>query len=160
MWHLDKNEMKSLQDDSGFTLLELLVVLVILTLIIGLAGPVVLRQFGRAKTDAARVEVERILTDLEFFRVDVGRFPSEAEGLNALLRAPEGALNWQGPYISKASQLQDPWGSQYQYALPNTQTPIVSTFGADGVQGGTGEDQDVSSTDGTTLENNGAATNQ
>jgi general secretion pathway protein G len=136
---LDKN-------DEGYTLLELLVVLVILTLIIGLAGPVVLRQFGSAKTNTAKIEVNRIATDAEFFRVDVGRFPTQEEGLQALITQPESAAGWAGPYLPKLSQLNDPWGNEYLYTLGSDgETIEVRSLGADGAQGGSGENVDVSS---------------
>lgn len=148
MWHSKKKLVVGLREEEGYTLLELLVVLVILTLIIGIAGPVVLRQFGTAKTSTARVEVNRLVTDLEFFRVDTGRFPAQEEGLQALLTAPDGLDNWNGPYLPKASQLTDPWGRDYIYNLAaDGETVTVSTLGADGAQGGSGENEDVSSQD-------------
>lgn len=148
MWHFRRIVMRGIKKDEGYTLLELLVVLVILTLIIGIAGPVVLRQFGTAKTSTARVEVNRLVTDLEFFRVDTGRFPTQEEGLQALLQAPDGLDSWSGPYLPKASQLNDPWGREYVYTLSaDGETVIVSTLGADGAQGGEGENADVSSQD-------------
>jgi len=148
MWLFKKKIRAAVADEEGYTLLELLVVLVILTLIIGLAGPVVLRQFGTAKTNTAKVEVNRLVTDLEFFRVDVGRFPTEEEGLNALLVAPESAEGWAGPYLPKASQLNDPWGREYVYSLEGDgETVEVSSLGLDGAAGGSGENADVSSRD-------------
>ena len=135
-------------NDDGYTLLELLVVLVILTLIIGIAGPMVLRQFGTAKSNTASIEVNRLLTDLEFFRVDVGRFPTEEEGLQSLLTRPEGLDTWQGPYLPKESQLNDPWSRPYLYSLSaDGQVATVSSLGADGLAGGSGENADVSSAD-------------
>ena len=148
MWHFKKLKKRELSDDSGYTLLELLVVLVILSLIIGLAGPAVLRQFSTAKSKTASIEVNRLATNLEFFRVDMGRFPSQDEGLGALYSLSENAENWNGPYIPKLSQLQDPWGNDYIYTLSEDgETIEVSSLGADGVENGTGEDADVSSLD-------------
>jgi len=133
-------------NDDGYTLLELLVVLVILTLIVGIAGPQILRQFGKAKSDTARIEVNRLVTEVEFFRVDVGRFPTSEEGLSALLSQPENAGGWSGPYLSKASQVNDPWDNPYLYSLSIDGRGVeISSLGADGVAGGTGEDTDVSS---------------
>jgi general secretion pathway protein G len=146
MWHFKNKTKKVLEDDQGYTLLELLVVLVILTLIVGIAGPMVLRQFGKAKSDTARIEVNRLVTDLEFFRVDVGRFPTESEGLSALLSQPADAVGWSGPYLPKSSQTLDPWGTTYVYAVAaDGQTVTVSSLGADGAAGGSGEDTDISS---------------
>ena len=148
MWHFKKIYREKLADDRGLTLLELLVVLVILSLIIGLAGPTILRQFGTAKTRTAGIEVNRLVTNLEFFRVDMGRFPTEQEGLNVLFTPPENATGWNGPYIQKLSQLQDPWGNDYLYTLSEDGEVVeVSTLGADGAENGTGEDADVSSLD-------------
>lgn len=146
MWHYKTKLVKAANKDEGYTLLELLVVLVILTLIVGIAGPMVLRQFGKAKSDTARIEVNRLVTDLEFFRVDVGRFPTEAEGLSALLSQPADAAGWSGPYLPKASQTLDPWGNAYIYDLSDDGQGVeVSSLGADGAAGGTGENADISS---------------
>lgn len=148
MLHSKEKIVNHLGRDEGYTLLELLVVLVIVTLIIGIAGPVVLRQFGTAKTSTARVEVNRLVNSLEFFNVDTQRFPTQEEGLQALLTAPDGLVNWNGPYLPKASQLIDPWGREYVYSLAaDGATVIVSTLGADGAEGGSGENEDVSSQD-------------
>lgn len=148
MLHFRKKMREKLAEDKGFTLLELLVVLVILSLIVGLAAPAILQQFGTAKNKTAGIEVNRLVTNLEFYRVDVGQFPTEEEGLAALLTAPDGALNWNGPYIQKESQLFDPWGNAYIYVISADGDSIeVLSLGADGVEAGTGEDADVSSLD-------------
>ena len=146
MWHSKKRMATAAMDERGYTLLELLVVLVVLTLIVGIAGPAVINQFSKAKSDTARIEVNRLVTDLEFFRVDVGRFPSEAEGLSALLSQPADAPGWSGPYLPKQSQTLDPWGNAYLYDLSDDGSRVsVSSLGADGATGGTGENADVSS---------------
>lgn len=148
MLHFKRKLRSAVAAEEGYTLLELLVVLVILTFIIGLAGPVVLRQFGTAKTNTAKIEVNRLVTDLEFFRVDVGRFPTAEEGLASLLNAPDGAVGWSGPYLPKASQMNDPWGREYVYAVADGGEGVeVSSLGLDGAEGGTGENADVSSLD-------------
>lgn len=145
---IDATTRDVLREEEGYTLLELLVVLVILTLIIGIAGPVVLRQFGTAKVNTARIEVNRLVTDLEFFRVDTGRFPTQDEGLEALLVQPNNLAGWSGPYLPKASQLNDPWGRAYIYQLAGDGDVVeVSSLGADGAEGGAGENADVSSND-------------
>ncbi len=143
-----EKKVAKLCDDKGYTLLELLVVLVILTLIIGIAGPMVLRQFGTAKSNTASVEVNRLMTNLQFYKVDVGSFPTDEQGLDALLSSPDGENTWQGPYVGKESQLYDPWGNKYLYrSSSDGDTAEVYSLGADGVEGGDGEDADISSND-------------
>lgn len=128
----------------GFTLIELLVVLAILTLLAGLVGPRVLGQLGGAKTKTAGVQIADLDKSLELFKLDVGRFPTSEEGLNALVSKPGNAAGWNGPYL-KGGVPTDPWGKPYQYALNGGVVEIVS-FGADGVAGGEGENADVRNT--------------
>lgn len=142
MLHFKKKLTDAVRDDEGMTLLELLVVLVILTLIVGIAGPMVIRQFETAKSNTALIEVNRLKTDVEFFRVDVGRYPTSDEGLGVLLSSD--AENWNGPYVEKAAMLVDPWGNDYLYTMVGG-VPVISSLGADGAEGGSGEDADVRS---------------
>ena len=131
---------------TGYTLLELLVVLAILVLIVGIAAPLVLKQFGNAKTDTAKVQVNALAGNVEFFILDVGRAPTQDEGLGALVKQPSGVTRWRGPYIKKQSQLTDPWGNPYLYRLTSGNSPFeIVSLGADGEEGGEGEDKDVSS---------------
>jgi len=144
MWHFKKNMREAAKDEAGYTLLELLVVLVIVTLIVGIAGPMVIRQFETAKSNTARIGVNRLMTDLELFRVDTGRWPTEEEDLDALISSD--ATGWNGPYLPKASMLDDPWGNKYLYTLDGD-VPEVRSLGRDGVEDGEGEDADISSKD-------------
>ena len=130
----------------GFTLVELLVVLAILTLLAGLVGPRVLSQLGGAKSKTAAVQIADLDKALELFKLDVGRFPSTDEGLQALMQKPASvASGWSGPYL-KGSLPTDPWGKAYQYTLqPNGAVEIVS-LGADGAPGGEGENADIRNT--------------
>jgi general secretion pathway protein G len=127
----------------GFTLIELLVVLVILTLLAGLVGPKVMNQLGGAKSKTAALQISDLEKSLELFKLDVGRFPNTAEGLNALSVRPGSANGWNGPYI-KGNVPNDPWGKPYAYTSPTTNGGVeISTLGADGVAGGTGENADI-----------------
>jgi general secretion pathway protein G len=127
---------------AGFTLVELLVVLAILTLLAGLVGPRVLGQLGGAKSKTAAVQIADLDKALELFKLDVGRFPTTEEGLGALLqRPPSVASGWAGPYL-KGSLPNDPWGKPYRYQLANGAVQIVS-LGADGAPGGEGENADI-----------------
>ena len=126
--------------------MELLVVLVILGLIAGFATPQVIKFLGKAKADAARVQVERLSGVLDLYRLELGRYPTSGEGLEALLEAPVDAANWNGPYLKKADALTDPWGQPYVYQSPGDHGDFdLYTLGADGAEGGDGEDRDVTS---------------
>ncbi|RQO82519.1 type II secretion system major pseudopilin GspG [Acidovorax sp. FJL06] len=128
---------------SGFTLIELLVVLVILTLLAGLVGPKVLDQLGGAKSKTAKIQISEIEQSLDLFKLDVGRYPSDAEGLRALVERPATAQGWTAPYLKKGLPT-DPWGAAYLYKNPGRHGgPDVFSLGADGKPGGDGENADV-----------------
>lgn len=130
----------------GFTLVELLVVLVILGLIAAFAAPQVIKYLGRAKTDAARIQIERLSGVLDLYRLEVGGYPTSDDGLQALMEQPPDAEKWNGPYLKKADALTDPWGRPYIYQSPGEHGDFdLSTLGADGSDGGDGEDQDLTS---------------
>jgi len=131
----------------GFTLVELLVVLAILGMLAALVGPQVLNQLGGAKSKSAQIQIRDLEQALELYKLDVGRFPNNAEGLEALVQAPGGARGWNGPYLKKDQVPVDPWGNAYEYRFPapdGVGYEIVS-FGADGREGGAGEAADVTS---------------
>jgi general secretion pathway protein G len=131
---------------SGFTLIELLVVLVILGLLAAFAAPQVLNYLSRAKADVAKAQVQNIASILDLYRLEVGRYPSEEEGLDALLEPPPDAPRWNGPYVKKRDALIDPWGQMYIYQYPGEHGAYdLYSFGADQSEGGEGEDQDVTS---------------
>jgi general secretion pathway protein G len=128
----------------GFTLVELLVVLVILSLVMGLVGPRVLGYLSTSRSRAAALQVQSFASALDLFFLDLGRYPSESEGLAALVRAPSGADGWGGPYIQQTDVPADPWGNPYQYSVPGTNGPyLIMSTGADGQAGGTGDDADI-----------------
>ena len=127
----------------GFTLIELLVVLAILTMLAGLVGPRVLGLLGGAKSKTAGVQIADIEKALEIYKLDVGRFPSTEEGLDALTKKPGSANGWNGPYL-KGGLPSDPWGNPYRYASPGANGGIdIISLGADGAPGGEGENADI-----------------
>lgn len=129
----------------GFTLVELLVVLVILSLVMGLVGPRVIGYLSSSRQKAARLQVESFASALDLFYLDAGRYPTSSEGLDALVKRPAGIANWSGPYTSKDAIPLDPWGNAYQYKTPGQKAPYsITSFGADGKKGGTGDDADIS----------------
>ena len=131
---------------AGFTLVELLVVLIILGLIAAFAAPQVIKFVGGAKTDSAKIQIERLSSVLDLYRLQVGRYPSDDESLNALMEQPADAPNWDGPYLKKADSLIDPWGRPYLYRFPGEHGDYdIYTLGADGQEDGEGENQDLTS---------------
>jgi general secretion pathway protein G len=133
-----------LRRSQGFTLIELLVALAILALIAGIAVPQVLKYLAGAKTDTAQIQIESLGGALDLYRLDVGRYPAEGEGLKALVERPLEAESWNGPYIKKAEGLIDPWGNPYIYDSPGEHGDYdLYSLGADGAEGGEDEDQDV-----------------
>lgn len=132
----------------GFTLIELLVVLFILGLLAGLAGPQVMNYLGESKTKAAKLQIEEFGSSLDLYKLDVGRYPSGEDGLQALVQAPSGAGadRWRGPYLKKKNLPKDPWGNDYRYVAPGSHGAYdIVSLGADGREGGEGEDKDVAS---------------
>ncbi len=125
-------------------MLEMMVVLAIIALIAGIAAPRLMENFGRAKSKAAEIQMGTVKSAVQFFFLDTGRYPSEAEGLEALVVAPNGAKNWRGPYLD-AQDLNDPWGRKYTLRAPGASQPFeIWTYGRDGKEGGTSEDSDIS----------------
>lgn len=131
---------------AGFTLLELLVVMVILGLLAAVATPQVMNYLGRAKSDAAAIQLERLSAVLDLYRLDVGRYPSQDEGLEALVVTPANAERWNGPYVTSRDSIVDPWGQVYVYRFPGDHGAYdLFTLGSDRSEGGDGEDRDVTS---------------
>lgn len=132
--------------ESGFTLLELLVVLAILGLLVGLVAPAVMRQFGTAKEKIARIEVERLGTQLDNYKLDVGTYPTTEQGLQSLITRPPGVKRWDGPYLKGGKPPEDPWNHPYLYRIPS-QRPghdyDLYSLGPTGQPGGTGNDAPI-----------------
>lgn len=129
---------------AGFTLLELLVVILIIGLLTGIVGPRFLGQIGRSETTTAQAQLDAIDKALQAYRVDVGHFPTTNQGLKALVTAPLEEPRWRGPYMQRDIPA-DPWGKAYVYRTPggNGRDYELMSYGADGVPGGTGNDADI-----------------
>jgi general secretion pathway protein G len=127
----------------GFTLLELLVVMVIIGLLVGYVGPKYFAQVGKSEIKAARAQIDALEKALDQYRLDTGHYPSTAQGLAALNTKPSGDARWDGPYLKK-NVPPDPWGNPYQYKSPGDHGELdLFSFGKDGQLGGTGEDADI-----------------
>ncbi len=138
---------KSAHMQHGFTLVEMLVVLVIIGMLAGLVGPKLFGRVDSSKVKTAEVQIKMFKGSLETFRLDVGRFPTQAEGLLVLNQAPteeKARAHWHGPYLDQDVPL-DPWGNPYLYSLPgaNGQPFALYSVGADGKRGGEGIDADI-----------------
>ena len=133
-----------LSGSAGFTLIEMLVVLVIIGLIMGLVGPRVLNYLTDARVKAARLQIEAFSSALDLYYLDSGRYPATAEGLNALVRRPGNVESWNGPYLKGGVVPPDPWGNPYVYRAPAERAPFeIVSLGSDGRDGGTGSAADV-----------------
>jgi len=128
----------------GFTLLELMVVLLILALLASIAAPRVTKYLRKAKTDTAKIQVHALAAAVDSFQLDTGRFPTNDEGLKVLVDRPPNTANWDGPYITKRDSLIDPWGKLYFYKIPGRVSDYdIYTLGSDQKEGGEGDAADV-----------------
>lgn len=130
----------------GFTLLELLVVIVIIGLLAAYVGPKYFAQLGKSEVTVAKAQIDALDKSLDTYRLDVGRYPSSEEGLAALMTAPPSAgARWNGPYLKKGVP-PDPWGHAYQYRAPGSKGEYeIVSLGKDGQPGGAGDNADISS---------------
>lgn len=133
------------QRHRGFTLLELLVVLVVLGLLAGIVGPKYFNQLGKSEAKVARAQVESLVKALDLYRLEIGHYPSTEQGLQVLVSAPGDIPQWDGPYLQRGVP-QDPWGRAYVYRSPgeNGDYDLLS-LGKDGQPGGEGENAEVTS---------------
>jgi general secretion pathway protein G len=130
----------------GMTLIEILVVLTLIGIVMGIVGGNYLGQGEKAKAKAARIEIEQIGQTLDLFKLEVGRYPTTQEGLQALITAPSGMPNWNGPYWKKSTLPKDPWTNEYKYASPGQHGAYdLWSYGADGKEGGDAANKDITS---------------
>jgi general secretion pathway protein G len=142
---LGKKRIARHRRQAGFTLLELLIVVIILGLLAALVGPRLFRTLDKAKQQIAKTQIELFANGLDLFRLDVGRYPTTDEGLEALVNPPEGLERWNGPYLEKMVK-KDPWGHAYVYTSPGEHGPYdIVSLGLDGEPGGEGENADITS---------------
>ena len=129
---------------AGVTLIELLVVVTIIAMFAALVGPRLFRQVGRSRTTAARAQISAFQTALGVYKLDTSKFPTTEQGLQALRASPEGVARWDGPYLPQEIPM-DPWGNAYTYKFPGEHgdEPDIVSLGADGREGGEGEDADI-----------------
>lgn len=132
--------------EMGFTLVEMLVVITIIALIMSLVGPRVLNFLGKSKVKAAKIQIESLASALDLYALDTGRYPSNSEGLEALMQRPGGARTWSGPYLKGNAVPKDPWGKPYAYRSPGQHGAYdILSYGADGQEGGDGAAADITS---------------
>lgn len=139
---------RSVRRSLGMTLIEILVVLVLIGIVMGIVGGNYIQRGEQAKHKAAKIEIGQISQTLDLFKLEVGRYPTSQEGLQALITAPAGLSNWNGPYWKTGTVPKDPWGNEYKYVFPGQHGAYdIVSYGADGKEGGEGADKDVTSWD-------------
>jgi general secretion pathway protein G len=138
-----RNVQRHTQPQKGFTLLELLVVMVIIGLLAGYVAPKYFSQVGKSEVKAAQAQIDSIEKALDQYRLDIGRYPATEQGLDALTARPASEVKWQGPYLKKTAP-PDPWGRPYIYKYPGERAEFdLYSYGKDGQPGGTGESADI-----------------
>lgn len=140
--------MNSKWKQAGMTMMELLAVLVIIGIVMGVVGSKFLGQAEEAKRKAAKIEIGQVSQALDLYKLEIGRYPTTSEGMQALIVAPAGVNNWNGPYWKQGTLPKDPWKNEYKYTAPGQhgQYDIVS-MGPDGQEGGEGPNRDINSWD-------------
>ncbi len=136
-----KRTLSARRAQRGFTILEIVIVLILLAGIMAFVGPKIFEQMKRAESGQARIKLMNVAGQIEMYRLEVGKYPSS---LQDLVKAPGGAEGkWNGPYV-KEPDLKDQWGNDYKYAIPGTNKPFdLTSMGADGKDGGDGENKDI-----------------
>ncbi|MDR4506670.1 MAG: type II secretion system major pseudopilin GspG [Candidatus Brocadiaceae bacterium] len=130
--------------NGGFTLLELLIVMIIIGLLAALIGPKMIGRVGESRQTVAKQQIEGFATALEMYKLDTTKYPTQEQGLEALISNPQGVNNWKGPYLKKKHIPKDPWSNEYVYTYPGSNGDFdIISYGADGSEGGDGEEKDV-----------------
>ena len=130
--------------EPGFTLMEMLVVLVVISLIAAVAIPQITKLMGSAKSKSTKIQMETLSASLRYFEMDTGAYPTSDEGLSVLWSMGEPPAGWNGPYLRQERQLRDPWNRDFLYRSPVEGAPFeLISLGADGKEGGNGEDADI-----------------
>ncbi|MDH3230464.1 MAG: type II secretion system major pseudopilin GspG [Alphaproteobacteria bacterium] len=143
--HTERRKRRS-RRSRGYTLVELLVVITILAAIGLIAVPAYMNHLSSAKVRTAGIQIDRLGAILDTYLLDVGRYPTQDEGLEALVSAPPGVDRWAGPYLKKKESLNDPWGAAFVYRSPGQHGKYdLYSLGADGAEGGEGADADIKS---------------
>jgi len=128
----------------GFTLLELMVVLLILALLATIAAPRVTHYLSKAKSQSVKIQIDALGAAVDAFHLDVGRFPTQEEGLRVLMEKPADTPGWDGPYLKKGESLMDAWGRPYRYRVPGRDAEYeVYSLGSDGKGGSEGDTRDA-----------------
>ncbi|MDQ1272040.1 MAG: ral secretion pathway protein [Planctomycetota bacterium] len=135
-----------LLNHDGFTLLELLIVMIIIGLLAALIGPKMIGRVGESRQTVAKQQIEGFSSALEMYKLDTTKYPTQEQGLEALVTETQGIANWKGPYLKKKFIPKDPWGNNYVYIHPGEHGDYdIISYGADGNSGGDGESKDVAS---------------
>ncbi len=143
---------RQLDNREGYTLTELLVVLVIISLLTAIVAPRLIGRIGKAKSTTARTQIENLISALDIYQLDMGEYPSTKQGLDALITKPAdtevGFDLWAGPYLRRGKVPLDPWKKPFTYTLsPDGETILVTSLGKDAQVGGDGENRDITSDD-------------
>lgn len=133
--------------EHGFSLIEIIIVITIIGLIVAWAGSRVFGQGDKAKAGLAKARIAELSAQLDLYKLETGRYPTSAEGLKALLQAPTGVNNWNGPYVKNADSIKDPWYNEMIYRSPGSESRAfeIISLGGDGKEGGDGVNKDINS---------------
>ncbi|HEX9389677.1 MAG TPA: type II secretion system major pseudopilin GspG [Usitatibacteraceae bacterium] len=133
--------------ERGFSLIEIIIVITIIGLIVAWAGNRIFGQGDKAKAGIARSRIAELSAQLDLYKLETGRYPTSAEGLKALLQAPAGVSNWNGPYVKNADSIKDPWNNEMIYRSPGNENRAfeIISLGSDGKEGGEGVNKDINS---------------